>query len=201
MEKWSKRRLFTACVCSVAILVAACNQSLDCVVPNIGGADIGGDFSLINGAGKAVTRQDVITKPSLVYFGYTYCPDFCPVDVANMARANDLIKENNSNHDVGLVFITIDPARDTPQIISEYIKNFSDDMVGLTGSDENIEAAAKAYKVYYAKNNDPSYSEYLMAHSTFTYLVDAAGEYLMHFSHNTPPETIAQQTACILSNT
>jgi len=196
MEKTSIRVLLTACVCSVALLVASCNQTPQCNIPNTGGAAIGGDFSLTDETGNLVTREDVITKPTLVYFGYTYCPDFCPQDAANIARAADLLETQDL--DVGLVFITIDPERDTPEVLAEYTQNFHDDMIGLTGSAQQVEDAAKGYKVYYAKSNDPSYSEYLMAHSTFTYLVDAAGEYIVHFSHNTPPEVIAEKTACFI---
>lgn len=196
MKKTTSISVIISCVTSIALVLSGCTQPLNCTVTNIGGATIGGDFSLMSETGEIVTREDVISRPTFVYFGYTYCPDFCPLDTANMARAVDLLAEYGE--ETGLLFITIDPERDTPEVLSAYTDSFHDRMIGLTGSAEQVEQAAKAYKVYYAKNEDPAYSEYLMSHSTFTYLVDGAGEYLTHFSHGTSPEEMAEQTACIL---
>lgn len=198
VKKHHFKYVLWVCACISALLVSACNQNQNCDVPNVGGAAIGGDFSLISESGETVTRDDVITKPTLVYFGYTYCPDFCPQDAANMARAADLLEEQGI--DIGLLFISIDPERDTPEVLKDYTDSFHNKMIGLTGAPEQVDQAAKAYKVYYAKNEDPAYTEYLMAHSTFTYLVDKAGDYLTHFSFGTAPEIIAEKTACIMKN-
>ncbi|MEM7522397.1 MAG: SCO family protein, partial [Pseudomonadota bacterium] len=107
-----------------------------------GTASIGGPFTLTDHTGARVTEADVIDKPTLVYFGYTFCPDVCPVDAAIMAQMDDILAERG--HEVNTVFITVDPARDTPEILGDFVANLHPDMLGLTGSDEDIAAAAKA---------------------------------------------------------
>ena len=103
-----------------------------------GGADtIGGPFTLVNSAGETVTDQDVITKPSLIYFGYTFCPDVCPLDTVRNAEAVDLLK--SQGHEVTPVFISIDPKRDTPEAVGAFAANLHEDMIGLTGSEEQRE--------------------------------------------------------------
>ena len=118
-----------------------------------GGSDaIGGPFTLVNGEGETVTDEDVITKPSLIYFGYTFCPDVCPLDTARNADAVDMLEKRGN--DVTPVFISIDPARDTPEVVAEFADNMHRTMIGLTGSAEQVKAAAQAYRTYY-KAQDP----------------------------------------------
>lgn len=158
-----------------------------------GTASIGGPFELTNGAGARVTDADVITKPTLVYFGYTFCPDFCPTDLARNALAAELAAEHGD--DVGLVFITIDPERDTPEVASEYASYIHPEMVGLSGSAEDVEAAAAAYRVYARKSgDDPEF--YLMDHSTFTYLAAPGHPFLEFYPSAATPEDIADSVAC-----
>jgi protein SCO1/2 len=157
------------------------------------GADIGGPFALLNGAGETVTAEALIDKPTLLYFGYTFCPDFCPVDAANMAEAERLLAERGIA--VNTAFITIDPERDDRSVVESFTRNLSETMVGLTGSPEAIAEAARAYRVYYARAGDePEY--YLMDHSTFTYLMVPEVGFLDFFRHATPPEEIADRVAC-----
>ncbi|WP_099825054.1 SCO family protein [Oceaniglobus indicus] len=134
-----------------------------------GTAAIGGSFTLVSETGETVTDADVITKPSLIYFGYTFCPDVCPLDAARNAEAVEILAEQGV--DVQPVFITIDPARDTPEVLAEWTDYLHPDMLGLTGTPEQIKAASQTYKTYFAKRNadDPEY--YLMDHSVFSYLV------------------------------
>lgn len=158
-----------------------------------GAAAIGGPFALTNGAGAAVTDADVVTRPTLIYFGYTFCPDFCPTDLARNAAAADLLAERGV--DVGLVFITIDPARDTPEVASQYAASIHPDMVGLSGSAEDVAAAADAYRVYVRKaDEDPEY--YLMDHSTFTYLAAPGHPFLDFYQSQASPEEVADSVAC-----
>jgi protein SCO1/2 len=160
-----------------------------------GAAAIGGPFELVDGTGRLVTDADVITKPTLVYFGYSFCPDFCPNDLARNAVAADLLAERGM--DVGQVFISIDPERDTPEVASEFAAFIHPALVGLSGSPEQVAAAAQAYRVYFAKaGDDPDF--YLMDHSTFTYLVAPGHGFLDFFSTNLSAEAVAETTACFI---
>lgn len=165
----------------------------ECGATAVAGDVIGGSFELIDKTGKIVTDRDVITKPTLVYFGYTFCPDVCPLDMARNAAAMDILAEQGL--DVGGVFITIDPARDTTEIVGEYADNFHPDMIGLTGSDEQITQAVKAYRVVASKqDDDPEY--YLMQHSTFSYLVMPDKGFVEFFRQVDTPEQVADRVAC-----
>lgn len=133
-----------------------------------GTADIGGEFELVSETGETVTDEEVLDKPSLVYFGYTFCPDVCPFDAARNARAVELLAEDG--YDVQPVFVTIDPARDTPEVLAEYTDYMHPEMIGLTGSEEQVKQAADAYRVFYSRRGEEP-ETYLMDHSVFTYLV------------------------------
>ena len=157
------------------------------------GASLGGPLSLVDHAGAPHNTAAAGNGPTLVYFGYTYCPDVCPLDVARVSDAVHLLDQQGIT--VTPVFVTIDPARDTPEILQEFMEPFHPRMLGLTGSAEEIAAAAKAWRVYYAKaSGDPE--NYLMDHSALTYLADREGAYVAHFSHATPPEAIVEGVAC-----
>lgn len=161
-----------------------------------GAATVGGPFTLVSETGETVTSASVIDGPAMVYFGYTFCPDVCPVDAANMALATDLLTERG--YSVKPIFVSIDPGRDTPQVMADYTENLHPDMLGLTGSDAQVAEAARAYKVYYAKSDSDDPEFYLMDHSAFIYLMDAGDRFLTVFRHGEPPETIAESAACYL---
>ncbi len=161
-----------------------------------GTGQIGGPFTLVNGAGETVTDADVITEPSLVYFGYTYCPDVCPFDTARNADAVDLLAERGES--VTPVFISIDPERDTPEVVGEFSELIHDKMIGLTGSAEQVKAASQAYRTYYNKQDgDPEY--YLVDHSTFTYLVLPEHGFVEFFRREVTPEQMADRVACYIN--
>jgi protein SCO1/2 len=158
-----------------------------------GTASIGGPVALTAPDGRRVTDVEAITGPTLVYFGYTFCPDFCPTDLARNAVAADLLAERGI--DVGQVFVTIDPARDTPEAMGAYAEAIHPGLLGLSGTAEEVDAAAKAYKVYYARSgDDPDY--YLMDHSTFTYLMAPGVGFLDVYRSEATPEAIADSVAC-----
>ncbi|MEM7439867.1 MAG: SCO family protein [Pseudomonadota bacterium] len=159
-----------------------------------GTAAIGGPFTLVDHTGTTVTDKDVLTGPSLIYFGFTYCPDVCPIDNVRNLEAVDLLKERGI--DVKPVFISIDPERDTPEVMADYIEIMDDSMVGLTGSPEQVAAASKAYRTYYRKNGEGE--DYLMDHSTFSYLVDASG-FIDFFKRSDTPEQMADRIACYVA--
>ena len=159
------------------------------------GADIGGPFELTAEDGRRVTSEELIDGPTLIYFGYTFCPDVCPVDVAVMAEATDLLAERGI--EVTPVFITVDPARDDPEILELYTDAMHPDMVGLTGSADDIAEAAEAYKVYYAKAEGDDPDRYLMNHSSFTYLMTPDGLAAL-FRRGATPQEIAEETERVL---
>lgn len=159
-----------------------------------GAAAIGGPFELVNTAGETVTDKDVIDGPSLIYFGFTYCPDVCPIDNVRNLEVVDLLKERGI--DVTPVFISIDPERDTPQVMAEYVEILDEGMIGLTGSQEQVAAASKAYRTYYRKNGEGE--DYLMDHSTFSYLVDPSG-FIDFFKRADSPERMAERIACYVA--
>ncbi|MCB4456978.1 SCO family protein [Leisingera sp. McT4-56] len=161
-----------------------------------GGADtIGGPFELVNAKGETVTDQDVITEPSIVYFGYTFCPDVCPMDAARNADAIDVLAERG--YSVTPVFISIDPDRDTPEAVGDFAANLHEKMIGLTGSLDQVKAASKAYKTYFKKNEgDEEY--YLVDHSTFSYLVLPEAGFVEFFRRDETAEQMADKTACFI---
>jgi len=170
-------------------LFAACRNN------SPAGADIGGPFSLIDETGAAVTDKDVLTKPSLVYFGYTFCPDVCPVDNARNAEAVDLL--DMMGVEVTPVFISIDPKRDTPAALADFTDALHPRMIGLTGTPQQIKAVSQAYKTYYkAQNPDEEY--YLVDHSTFTYLMLPGVGFAEFFKRDATPEAMAETVACFV---
>lgn len=158
-----------------------------------GGATIGGPFELTDHNGNRVTSEDLITGPTLVYFGYTFCPDVCPLDVARNVAAVDILAEDGTK--ITPVFITIDPARDTVSELSDYAEVTHPDMVALTGSKEDVAKAAKAYRVYYRRASQDE--DYLMDHSAFSYLMGPEG-FLDYIRREMSPEEAAAQIACHL---
>ncbi|SFS11601.1 SCO family protein [Yoonia litorea] len=161
----------------------------------VAGAAIGGPFELVSETGETVTEAEVITKPTLIYFGYTFCPDVCPLDAMRNAQAAYILEDEGI--DIGTAFITVDPARDTVEVVREFTDNFHDDMIGLTGSPEQIRAASQAYRTYYrVQDDDPEF--YLVDHSTQTYLMFPETGFATFFRNDTPPERVAEVSACFI---
>lgn len=160
-----------------------------------GTAAIGGPFELVNGDGETVTDKDVITQPTLIYFGYTYCPDVCPLDVDRNALAVEKLEEDGKI--VTPVFISVDPARDTPDVVREFAEVMHPRMIGLTGSEDQVAAASKAYKTYY-KAHPAVDGEYLVDHSTFSYLVLPEHGFVEFFRRELIPDDLAEQIGCFI---
>lgn len=160
-----------------------------------GSSQIGGPFELVNSDGVTVTDQDVITEPSLIYFGYTFCPDVCPLDTARNAYVIDLLAERGLS--ATPIFISVDPERDTPEVVGDFAYNLHEKMIGLTGSPEQVAQASKAYKTYYKAQ--PAEDEYyLVDHSTFSYLVLPEHGFVEFFRRDSSPEDIAETMACFI---
>ena len=166
-------------------------------VQSSGTALVGGPFSLVGADGKTVTDADFRGRYMLVFFGFTHCPDICPAELQVIAQALDKLDDKGKK--VVPVFITLDPERDTPQAMADYVKSFGPNFVGLTGSPEAIAAAAKAYRVAYAKvENKESAGGYSVDHSALVYLMDPEGKYATHFSYGTGADELAEKLNKIL---
>ncbi len=174
-------------------LLAPAERFAACSGGSVAGGTIGGPFTLVDQTGTTVTDADVITQPSIVYFGYTFCPDVCPLDTARNAQAVELLEERGII--ATPIFISVDPARDTPEVLAGYSENFHERMIGLTGTDEQVAAASRAYKTYYRiQDGDPDY--YLVDHSTFSYLVLPEIGFVEFFRRDTTAEEMADTVAC-----
>ncbi len=148
-------------------------------------AAIGGPFALVDQNGQARSERDYRGRLMLITFGYTHCPDICPVTV--QAIGDTLEQLGPAADQVAGIFVTVDPRRDTSAALRDYLQSVSPRIVGLTGSDEQIAAAARAYRVYYRLNGDPARDEhYSVDHTALLYLMDREGRFVTHFTHQTP---------------
>ena len=158
--------------------------------------NIGGSFSLINQDGFEVTDVDVIKEPSLIYFGYTFCPDICPLDTYRNVEAVRILEKKG--YSVTPIFITFDPQRDTTDVIKEFSNFMHPKMIGLTGSVEQIRKITSKYRVYYKKQNDKDQQNYLVDHTAFTYLVLPEIGFMDFFRRDLTAEQLADKVACFL---
>lgn len=164
---------------------------------NTSGSTIGGPFELTTHQGARVTSAELIDGPTLLYFGYTFCPDVCPIDAQVMADA--VIQLADQGIDVQPVFVTIDPERDTPEAMTYFVESLHPEMIGLTGSVEEVRDAADEYKVFYSRVDTPdSAMEYLMDHSAYTYLALPDKGVIAVFRNGFPPDQIATDVAAVL---
>eukprot|EP00775_Hariotina_reticulata_P007260 gene7260-7473_t len=155
----------------------------------VGRAAVGGPFSLIDQDGKPFTHENLPGKFSVLYFGFTHCPDICPDELEKLAAALDLI-EKQVGYQVQPIFISVDAARDTPKAVKAYIKEFHPRLIGLTGSEEAVKACSKAYRVYFHKTGD-SDTDYLVDHSIIMYLIDPSGEFVTFYGKNFTAQQLA----------
>lgn len=160
-----------------------------------GAGAIGGPFTLVDATGRTVTDADVIVRPSLIYFGYTFCPDVCPYDMARNVEAAELLRARGI--EVTPVFISVDPARDTPERLAEFAAWLDGGVVALTGSDEQVRAAAQAYRAYY-RAHDRTDEFYLVDHSTFTYLTLPRHGFVEFFRREATVDEMAERVACFV---
>jgi protein SCO1/2 len=152
---------------------------------------IGGPFTLVDENGKTVTDQDFRGKWLLVYFGYTYCPDVCPTSLARNGGAVDLLGDKGER--IVPMLITVDPERDTPPKLKDYVHAFHPRMVGLTGTPEQIAQVAREYRVFYMKPPQANDRDYLIDHSSLSYLIGPDGRFVQVFGHQASPQELADQ--------
>ena len=174
-----------------AVAVAACQPP----VPRgpLVGSGVGGPFAMVDQDGRAVTDRTYAGKYRLMYFGYTFCPDVCPVDVQKIAQGMKLFATADPDHAARVVpmFVTVDPERDTPAVMRSFVRAFSPTMVGLTGSPAQAAAMRKAFRIYAAKAG--AGRDYLVDHSATIYLMGPADQPISFLDHDATPQTIAAE--------
>jgi protein SCO1/2 len=178
MNRINKPSAFTTGAIVLSLALAGCGSAgTPAADAPLAGAAIGGDFALTNSKGQTVRWGDFAGKYRIVYFGYTFCPDVCPTDMQRVAQGLKELKAQDPGKaaKIATLFITVDPARDTQAVVGEFAAAFSPDIVGLTGTPAQIGAAAKAFKVFYAKGEAQPGGGYLVDHSNVVYLFSPDG--------------------------
>ncbi len=184
-----------AAALALAATLTACGAGAPQQEPPLAGASIGGDFTLTGSKGQTVRWGDFAGKYRIVYFGFTFCPDICPTDMQRVAQGLKILKGKDAELAAKVVpiFISIDPERDTPAVVGEFAAAFSPDMVGLTGTPEQIAATAKTFKVFYSKDAPEANGSYQMQHSTIAYLFGPAGEPIATLPTDQGAEAVATE--------
>ncbi|MBT3765809.1 MAG: SCO family protein [Rhodospirillaceae bacterium] len=167
-------------------------------VKTTGTATIGGPFTLVDHFNKTVTDADFRGRYMLIFFGYTYCPDVCPTTLTDISDALGLLGKDAA--DIAPIFITVDPERDKPEHMKEYVKHFHPKIIGMSGSVEQVKKVAGVYRVFFQKAREKGAEpdDYLMNHSSITYLMGKDGKFLTHFSHGTSAKDLAAKIKSFL---
>lgn len=154
------------------------------------------DFALANASGESVRLSDFADEIVLLYYGYTFCPDICPTTMAELSKVQRELDDGGEK--IQVLMITVDPERDTPQKLAEYLDHFHPDFVGLSGSADQIEAAAEAFGVYYAPSEGSEATGYLVDHTARVFVVDPEGNYTLSFGHGTPVEDMVHDLRLLM---
>ena len=185
---------------SLLTLMAACNPASDGggsagAAPPLAGAKIGGSFTLTDQDGDRVSDDQFDGQYRIMYFGYTYCPDVCPIDLANIMLGLKQAEKENPElaKKIQPIFISVDPERDTPAVLKQYVSAFHPRLIGLTGSPEEIAAVAKKYLIIYDIRKDEGSTEYLVDHSRQAYLFGPKGEPLALLPFDGTPQQVADE--------
>ncbi|MGJ3648308.1 SCO family protein [Sphingomonas sp. GlSt437] len=175
------------------VLAAGCTPAAQKVDPPLAHASIGGPFTLTDQTGKRVSDRDFTGKFRLMYFGYTYCPDVCPVDVQNLARGLKVLEKRDAALAARIVpiFISVDPARDTPAVLKQFVGAFHPRMVGLTGTPAEIAQVAREFRIYYKAQAKDATGAYTVDHSRVAYLMGPEGQPLALVRQDGTPNEIA----------
>ena len=191
-----------ALLMAIALMLAACSPpdpSASFHSTDITGADYGRDFNLTDHNGVARTLADFRGKVVTIFFGYTQCPDVCPTNLSTMAAVMQALGEDADR--IQVLFVTVDPARDTPELLKQYVPAFDPRFLGLSGSAAQTAAVAKAFKVFYGKSGDTDGPNYTVDHSTGTYVFDPQGRLRLYVKHGAAVADIADDIHKLLGAT
>ena len=177
-------------------LLAACSQRPSFNGTDITGAEFAREFSLTDASGKRRSLADFRGKVVAVSFGYTQCPDVCPTTLADLAQTRQKLGADGDKLQV--VFVTVDPARDTPEVLGAYVPGFDPSFIGLYGTPEETEKVAKEYKVFYRKADGQTPTSYTVDHTAGTYVHDREGRVRLFIKYGTPAESIAEDLKKLL---
>ena len=186
-----RSRVFALRIIAAAVLVTAAGVAAFLVASSSDrprAALIGGAFSLEAGDGRTVSNDTLRGRPFLVYFGYTHCPDVCPTE---LARISDVLNQMGDKP-IPALFITVDPERDTPKIMQDYVSSFNPAIIGLSGSPQAVEAAEKTFRVFARKGAPQADGDYSMDHSSIVYLMDKNGAFVEAFNLERPTKDAAK---------
>jgi protein SCO1/2 len=184
---------------ALAPLLVACGETKpQFKAIDVTGAEYARDFQLTDHDGRPRTLKDFRGKAVVVFFGYTHCPDVCPTTLSEIAEAKRLLGPDGAK--VQGVFITVDPQRDTPEMLKAYMANFGPDFVALHGTPEQLAAVAKEYKIYYKKVDGKTPDSYTMDHSAGSYVYDPQGRVRLYTRYGTGPEALASDLKLLLKD-
>lgn len=182
---------------SLALLLSGCSESSRFVSTDLSAVEWGKDFSLTDHKGQVRRLADFRGKAVVLFFGYTQCPDVCPTTLVTMRDAMALLGEDAQR--VQVLFVTLDPARDTPQLLAQYLPSFHPSFLGLLGDDNAIAALAKDFKVFYVKQPGSTPGSYSIDHSTSSYAYDPQGRLRLLLRHGEAPANIAADLKLLLA--
>lgn len=189
---------FLAAVSFSAMLVACkpADNAASTFGTDITGADFASDFNLTDHTGEPKRLEDFQGKVVALFFGFTHCPDVCPTTMADLAAAMRLM--GPAGDQVQVLFVTVDPERDTPDVLAKFVPHFDARFIGLTGSPEQIDATAKVFKIFYAKQETPGQSGYTLDHSAGIYVYDKTGKIRLYLKYGQKPAEIAHDLSRLL---
>ncbi|MFZ2854858.1 MAG: SCO family protein [Rhodocyclaceae bacterium] len=181
----------------LALLLSGCSEPVSFKATDVSGTDWGKDFKLTDHHGQARQLADFKGKAVVLFFGFTQCPDVCPTTLSAMRDVLGLLGQDASR--VQVLFVTLDPARDTPQVLAQYLPMFHPSFIGLVGDEASTAALAKDFKVFYAKQPGSSAGSYTVDHSTGSYAFDPQGRLRLLFRHGETPDNIAADLKLLLA--
>lgn len=196
-----RRLLIAGALSTLSIALLGCSKTESTAVLNFEGNDISGsqlgkDLLMVDTQGQTRTLADYQGKVLMIFFGYTQCPDVCPTAMAQAAQAMELL--GDEAEDVRVIMISVDPQRDTPEVLSAYVQVFNPNFIGLTGTPEQLQKTAGSFKTFYAKEPGPTPNQYSMNHASSFYLMDRQGEARVLIRSDATPEDMVHDIRLLL---
>jgi len=197
LPTWTTMKIFPTLILCITLLFSACSQPPGFKSTDISGADWGRSFSLTDAQGQTRSLADFKGKAVVVFFGYTQCPDVCPTTLLSMREVVSRLGEDAGR--VQVIFVTLDPARDTPQLLAEYVAAFHPGFIGLYGDADHTAAVARDFKVFYSKQAGSTPDGYSIDHSTGSYVFDPQGRLRLLVRHGETPDNVAADLKLLLA--